>query len=74
MAKATTIYLDPKILHAVKIKAVEAHKSVSKLVNEALQLVLREDISDLGAIRSRKAESARPFEDVLKGLKKDGLL
>lgn len=73
MKKATTIYLDVKILKAIKIKAIETHKSVSKLINEALQLILREDIFDLQAVRLRRNESARPFEAVLKDLRKDGL-
>jgi hypothetical protein len=32
--------------------------------------ILREDASDLAAIRARKREPSRPFEAVLKGLKK----
>ena len=74
MAKATTVYLDPKILHAIKIKSVETHQSMSKLVNQALNLVLREDASDFAAIRARKREPSRSFEAVLKDLKKSGIL
>ena len=74
MMKRTTIYLDPKLHQAVKMKAVQMHKSVSDLVNKAVKLSLKEDAMDLAAIRDRAAEPSRSYEAVLKNLKKDGLL
>lgn len=74
MSKRTTIYLDPKLHQAVKIKAVQLNVSVSDLVNEAVKLSLKEDAIDLAAIRSRVSEPSQPYESVLKNLKKDGLL
>lgn len=74
MTKATTIYIDSKLLQAVKMKAVHTHKSVSGLVNEALKLTLKEDLTDLAAISSRHHKPTKTFEAVLKGLKHDGLL
>lgn len=70
----TTIYLHPKIARAVKMKAVLADKSVSDLVNEALSQRLKQDEEDLKIIRERKREHGHDFEDILKDLKKDGLL
>lgn len=69
-----TVYLDPRLYRAVKIKAASSDRSVSELVNEALQLALREDAADLEAFEARKRQSSRPFEDVLRSLKRDGLL
>ena len=74
MVKPTTIYIDSRLLQAVKIKAVHGRTNVSHLVNEALKLTLREDLTDLAAISSRHHESTKPFEAVLKDLKHDGLL
>ncbi len=74
MSKRTTIYLDSKLLHAMKIKAVQMGKSVSDLVNEAVRISLKEDAADLAAVRDRVAEPSRAYEAVLKDLKKDGLL
>ena len=74
MTKATTIYIDAKLLQAVKMKAVQTHSSVSGLVNEALKLTLKEDLTDLAAISSRHHEPTKTVEAVLKGLKHDGLL
>ena len=74
MVKPTTIYLDSKLLQAVKMKAVQAHSSVSRLVADALKLALREDLTDLAAVSSRHHEPAKPFQGMLKDLKRDGLL
>lgn len=74
MVKPTTVYLDERLLQAAKIKAVQARTSVSRLLNEALKLSLKEDAEDLKAISGRRREPSRLFEDVLKSLKQDGLL
>ncbi|MFA6600249.1 MAG: CopG family transcriptional regulator [Candidatus Omnitrophota bacterium] len=70
----TTVYLDPKIHKALRIKAVEMSMSISEVINEALKLSLKEDSRDLDAIRNRVCEPSRSYEAVLKDLKKDGLL
>jgi len=74
MSKRTTIYLNTKLHHAIKIKAVQMGMSVSDLVNEAVRLSLKEDAADLAAVRQRVAEPSRAYEAVLKDLKKDGLV
>ena len=74
MVKPTTVYIDLKILQAVKLKAVHERTSVSSLINEALRLTLREDLTDLAAVSSRHHEPAKSFKEILKDLKRDGLL
>jgi Arc/MetJ family transcription regulator len=74
MLKRTTIYLDPKLHQAIRIKAIQVSASVSDLVNKAIRLALKEDAIDLEAVKSRAKEPARAFEDVLHDLKKDGLI
>ena len=74
MVKPTTVYIDLKILQAVKLKAVHERTSVSHLINEALRLSLREDLTDLAAVSCRHHEPVKSFEAVLKNLKHDGLL
>jgi hypothetical protein len=66
--------LDPKIYRAAKVKSALTGKPLSTLVNEALIFSLREDQADLSAFQKRRKETSRPFEDVLKDLKRDGLL
>lgn len=74
MTKRTTVYLDPKLHQAIKIKAVQVNLSISELVNQAVRLSLKEDAIDLEAIKDRAHEPTRSFEAVLKDLKRDGLL
>lgn len=72
--KPTTVYLDPRIAQAAKVKAAVTGESVSDQINEALKRGLKQDEEDLRIIRERKRERARSFEDVLRDMKKDGLL
>jgi len=74
MNTKATLYLDPKILKAAKIKAAHSEKTLSYLVNEALKLSLREDAADYEAFDKRAKEPSRSLEAVLKDLKRDGLL
>jgi len=74
MTKRTTIYLDPKLHQAAKMKAVQTHATISDIVAEALRLSLKEDEMDLRAIKSRAKEPVRSYEAVLRDLKRDGLL
>ena len=70
----TTVYLDQKIYRAAKVKSALTGKTLSMLVNQALIQALREDAADLAALHQRRKEPSRPFEAVLKDLKRDGLL
>lgn len=71
---ATTVYLNPRIAHAAKVRAALSDKSLSDLVNDSLAKCLNEDAADLELIRMRKKERARGYEDFLNELKKDDLL
>ena len=70
--KRTTIYFDPDIHRALRIKAAETERSISELVNEAVKLGLAEDAEDLAAFEERAMEPNLIFEEVLKDLKKRG--
>lgn len=71
-AKRATIYLDPIVHKALKLKAVETSRSVSDLVNEAVREALAEDAEDLAAFEERDRESLVSYDEMLKRLKKDG--
>ena len=68
----TTIYFDPKVLQALKLKGIESDLSVSSLTNEAIKQQLLEDYEDLSAFEERKDEEAIPFENFLAELKQNG--
>ncbi len=70
--KRATIYFDPEIHKALKIKAVETSRSISDLIDDAVRYELAEDEEDLNAFRTRAAEESVPFEKVLKDLKASG--
>ncbi|MFW0884369.1 CopG family transcriptional regulator [Candidatus Acidulodesulfobacterium sp. H_13] len=70
--KRATIYLDPDIHKALRIKSAETDHSISEIVNDAIKYSLAEDSIDLAAFENRKDEPLMAFEDVLKELKKNG--
>ena len=70
----TTVYLQPKIYRALKVKAATTDRSISDLINAAVIEALREDALDLESFEKRSKEPSRPFEKVLEDLKRDGLL
>jgi hypothetical protein len=70
--KRATIYLEPMLHKALRIKSAETSRSMSELVNEAVALSLAEDAEDLAAFEARANEPLIAFEDVLKELKANG--
>jgi len=74
VSKRSTIYFEPEIHHALRIKAANSHQSVSEVVNEAVRLALREDSEDLSAFDERSDEPTLSYEALLKDLKLHGKL
>ncbi len=70
--KRATIYFDPDLHKALRLKAVETTRSVSDLVNEAVKEALAEDAEDLAAFDARAAEPLISYDEMVKRLKKDG--
>jgi hypothetical protein len=70
--KRATVYLDPMLHKALRIKAAETSRSISDLINEAVRFSLAEDAEDLSVFTERKDEPLLAFEEVLEKLKKDG--
>ncbi len=70
--KRATIYLDPELHKALRLKAVETSRSVSELVNNAVREALSEDAEDLEAFEERASEPLIGYDEMVKGLKRDG--
>ena len=70
--RRATVYLDPELHRALRLKAAETDRTMSDLVNEAIQLALAEDAEDLAAFDQRSIEPNLPFEDVVKELRQRG--
>jgi len=70
----STLYLEPALHQALRIKAATAHRSMSEIVNDAIRAALREDEEDLGAFAEREIERPVTYEALLAQLKADGTL
>jgi plasmid stability protein len=70
--KRATVYFDPKIHKALRIKAASTDRSLSDIVNEAVRIALTEDAEDLEAFDKRANEPNLLFEEVLQDLKNRG--
>ena len=70
--KRATIYLDPDLHKALRLKALETSRSMSELVNEAVKEALAEDAEDLGAFDERAGESLISYDEMVKRLREDG--
>ena len=71
-AKRSTVYFDPDLYKALKIKAAHYERSLSELINQAIRYSLAEDAEDLFAFVERKNEPNLDFEKVLKDLRSRG--
>lgn len=67
-----TIYLDPDLHRALKLKAVQMDRSISDLVSQAVRESLAEDGEDIAAFDARAAEPNLDFEQVVRDLKARG--
>lgn len=72
--KRATVYFQPELHRALRLKAAETHQSLSELVNDAVKLALAEDAEDLAAFDERAQEPALPFEEVVKDLRRRGAI
>jgi hypothetical protein len=67
-----TVYFDAELHRALRLKAAHTRRSISDLVNNAVQQSLREDQEDLAAFEERVNEPLISYEELLKDLKKHG--
>jgi hypothetical protein len=72
LTKRATIYFDPDLHKALRLKSVETSRSLSELVNDAVKETLAEDAEDLAAFDNRVSEPLITYGEMVKRLKKDG--
>ena len=72
--KRATVYFEPGLHRALRVKAAHTDRSLSELVNAAVRQTLAEDALDLAAFDERAREPGLSFEDVLKDLRRRGKL
>jgi hypothetical protein len=74
LSKRSTIYFDPQLHQALRLKAASTHLSLSELVDEAVRLLMNEDQQDLKAHADRVSEPEISYEALLNDLKANGKL
>jgi hypothetical protein len=74
LSKRSTVYFEPDIHQALRMKAATAHISVSEVVNEAVRISLREDQEDLRTFEERANEPTLSYEELLENLESHGKL
>ncbi|MDH3402654.1 MAG: ribbon-helix-helix domain-containing protein [Acidobacteriota bacterium] len=67
-----TVYLEPELHRALKLRAAESGRNVSALINEMVRQGLATDLEDLDTFEERAAEPAFSFELVLRNLRRRG--
>jgi hypothetical protein len=72
--KRTTVYLDSELHKALRLKSVAVSRSVSDLINDAVRESMSEDAEDIAAFEERAGDRLVSYDEMLKRLKKDGLL
>lgn len=71
-SKRATVYFDPQIHRALRLKAAVTERSISELVNEAVELALGEDAEDLEVFAQRRNGPLLSFDEVVKDLRRRG--
>jgi len=69
-----TLYLDPALHQALRLKAATVHRSMSDIVNDAVRAALREDEEDLAAFAEREPEQTVTYKALLSRLRAEGTL
>ena len=72
--KRATVYFEPEVHRALRLKAAASEKSISDMVNDAVKLTLSEDAEDLEAFETRRREPNLDFEQFVRTLKRRGKL
>ena len=72
LTKRATVYLDPELHKAIRLKSIETSRSMSDVINEAIRQSLAEDSEDLESFKERENEPVISFEEALKKLKQNG--
>jgi len=72
LPKRATVYFEPEIHRALRLKAAASERSISAMVNDAVKLALAEDAEDLAAFEERAHEKSVDFETVVRSLRRRG--
>lgn len=72
LSKRATVYFEPAIHQALKIRAASTDHSISEIIDEAVRILMLEDQEDLQAFSERVNEPELTYEELLTDLKNHG--
>ena len=74
LSQRSTIYFEPKVHKALRIKAAEESRSISDIIHEAVSLLASEDAEDIADFDARIGEPNVGYAEFVQSLKADGII
>ncbi|MFO0828727.1 MAG: hypothetical protein U0572_11350 [Phycisphaerales bacterium] len=71
-SRRATVYFDPAVHRALRLKAAATDRPLSDIVNDALRRAFAEDAADIAAARKRRGEAALSFESAVRAMRRSG--
>ncbi len=72
LSKRSTVYFEEDIHKALRLRSVSTQESVSKFVNDAVRIALREEQEDFDSFLQRKDEESLNYRELLEDLELHG--
>jgi hypothetical protein len=74
LSQRSTIYFEPSVHKALRIKAAEESRSISDIIHEAVSLLTSEDAEDIADFDARIGEPNIGYAEFVQSLKADGII
>ena len=74
LSQRSTIYFEPSVHKALRIKAAEESRSISDLIHEAVSLLASEDAEDIADFDARIGKPNIGYAEFVQSLKADGII
>ena len=74
LSQRSTIYFEPNVHKALRIKAAEESRSISDIIHEAVRLLASEDAEEIADFDARISEPNVGYAEFVQSLKADGII
>jgi hypothetical protein len=74
LSQRSTIYFEPSVHKALRIKAAEESRSISDIIHEAVSLLTSEDAEDIADFDARIGEPNIGYAEFVQSLRADGII
>jgi hypothetical protein len=72
--KRATVYFEPEVYQALRVRAVAAHCSMSELINAAVRAALAQGGAEISALDRHKKGGSASYERLVQALKRRRLV